>query len=78
MATTDRPDITDLGAMLDEHLHTWLNILDRRMIQQVDEPVHTDVVSYMAVWNEIARRNGDPPCTMPFTAHMAPIPDERE
>jgi len=78
MMPTERPDTADLTGVPDSYLSMWLNILDRRLITQLDEPVHADVTDYMKVWNEIARRDGQPPTALPFTEVMAADLWERE
>ena len=65
---TRPPD--DLAGVPDTHLHSWMTVLDRRLILQADEPHPGDVASYMRVWNEMKRRKGEPPTDAPLTAPL--------
>jgi hypothetical protein len=60
----------DLAEVSDTHLHSWLTVLDRRLILQADEPRPEDVTAYMAVWNELKRRKGEPPTEVVLTAAL--------
>jgi hypothetical protein len=51
----------DLDGVPDADLRSWMAVLDRRLIFQADEPHPEDVASYMRVWNELKRREGEPP-----------------
>jgi DNA-binding XRE family transcriptional regulator len=48
----------DLGSLPDDHLRAWLHITDRRLIAQADQPDPADVAEYMALWDELKRREG--------------------
>lgn len=63
---TDHRPPDDLAKVSDTHLHSWMDVLDRRLIHQCDEPHPTDVADYMRVWNEIKRRKGEPPTDAPL------------
>jgi hypothetical protein len=62
---TRPPD--DLAEVSDAYLHSWMSVLDRRLIHQADDPHPADVDDYMRVWNELKRRRGEPPTTAPLT-----------
>jgi hypothetical protein len=60
----------DLDGVPDADLRSWMTVLDRRLILQADEPHPEDVASYMRVWNELKRREGEPPTDAPLTAPL--------
>ena len=46
----------DLGSPPDDHLRAWLHVTDRRLIAQADQPDPADVAEYMALRDELKRR----------------------